>query len=93
MVGKVIDFKDKKINKKDFDKNKKQFNIKDIDINKILVSEPELYGNKAAKKYITGYSNNVIRPIHIFLPQMVGYLNVLMILRQCHFLLMILKNF
>ena len=49
MGEKVIDFKDKKINKKDFYNNKKQFKIKDIDINKILVFEPESYGNKNAK--------------------------------------------
>ena len=73
MGGKVIDFGDKQINKKDFYNNKKQFKIKGIDINKILVSEPESYGNKNAKKYIIGYSNDVIRPIHIFLPQMNGY--------------------
>ena len=73
MGGKVIDFGDKQINKKDFYNNKKQFKIKGIDINKILVSEPESYGNKNAKKYIIGYSNDVIRPIHIFLSQMNGY--------------------
>ena len=50
MGGKVIDFGDKKINKKDFYNNKKQFKIKDIDINKILISEPESYGKKNAKK-------------------------------------------
>ena len=43
MGGKVIDFRDKQINKKDFYNNKKQFKIKDIDINEILVSEPESY--------------------------------------------------
>ena len=73
MDRKVIDFGDRQINKKDFYNNKKQFKIKDIDINKILVSEPESYGNKNAKKYIIGYSDDVIRPILIFLPQMIGY--------------------
>ena len=66
MGGKVIDFKDKKINKKDFYNNKKQFKIKDIDINKILVSKLESYGKKNAKKYIIGYNDDAIRPIHIF---------------------------
>ena len=73
MAGKVIDFKDKKINKRDFYNNKKQFKIKDIDTKKILVSERESYGIKNAKKYIIGYSDDVIRPIRIFLPQMIGY--------------------
>ena len=69
----MIDFGDKKINKKIFYNNKKQFKIKDIDINKILISKLESYGNKNAKKYIIGYSDDVIRPIRIFLPQMNGY--------------------
>ena len=62
MSEKVIDFKDKKINKKDFYNNKNQFKIKEIDINKILVSEPESYGNKNAKKYIIVYSDTHISP-------------------------------
>ena len=39
MGGKVIDFRDKQINKKEFYNNKKQFKINDIDINKVLVSK------------------------------------------------------
>ena len=50
MDRKWIDFKDIKINKKDFYNNKNQFKIKDIYINKILVSEPESHENKNAKK-------------------------------------------
>ena len=73
MGGKEIDFKDKKINKKYFYSNKKQFKIKDIDINKVLISEPESYGKKNAKKYIVGYSDDVIRPLRILLLQMIGY--------------------
>ena len=46
-------FERQKINKKDFYNNKKQFKIKDIDINKLLISKPESYGTKNAKKYIT----------------------------------------
>ena len=46
MGGKEIDFRDKKINKKDIYSNKKLFKIKDIDINKILTSEAEPYGSK-----------------------------------------------
>ena len=49
MGGKVIDLGDKNVNKKDFYSNKKQFKIKEIDINKILISEPESYGKKNAK--------------------------------------------
>ena len=46
MSGKNIKFDDKKIEKSDSYKNKKIINIDDIDVNKILVSEKEPYGQK-----------------------------------------------
>ena len=76
MSEKTINFRDKKINKKDFYNNKKQFNIKDIDINEILISKPEAYDKNNVKKYIIGYNDNTIRPLQLFLPKMTGYLNV-----------------
>ena len=75
MSDKTINFGDKKINKKDFYNNKKQFNIEDIDINKILISKPEIY-EKNMRKYIIGYNDNTISPLQLFLPKMTGYLNI-----------------
>ena len=56
MSEKTIHFGDKKINKKDFYNNKKdfynnkkQFNIKDKNINKILISKPESYDKNNVK--------------------------------------------
>ena len=76
MSEKTISFGDKKIKKKDFYNNKKQFNIKDIDINKILISKPESYDKNNVKKYIIGYNDNTINPLQLFLPKMTGYLNI-----------------
>ena len=75
MSEKTINFGDKKINKKDFYNNKKQFNIEDIDINKILISKPETYESNM-RKYIIGYNDNTISPLQLFLPKMIGYLNI-----------------
>ena len=77
MGEKGINFNDKKINKKYFYDNKKQFKTKDIDISKILVSKPEPYGKMNAKKYTVGYNDGIIRPSHIFIPQMNGYFKYL----------------
>ena len=75
MSGKSIDFEDKKISKSNFYKNKKLFNIHDLDVNKILVSKKESYGTKNSFKYFIGYNDDdVIRPLCIKLPQMIGYL-------------------
>ena len=74
MSGKNITFNDKKIRKITLCKNKTINNIEDIDVNNILVSKKEPYGNKNSFKYFTGYNDNdVIRPLCIKLPQMTGY--------------------
>ena len=54
MKGKSINFDYKNIKESNFyNKNKKIFNINDIDVNKILVSKKEQYGElgKALKLY------------------------------------------
>ena len=59
-----INFDGKNINKSNFYKNKKLLKIKDIDINKILVSKKESYGKKNSLKYFIGYNDDdVIRPL------------------------------
>ena len=64
-----INFSDKKIRKSTFYKNKKVKNIDDIDVNNILVSEKESYGNKNSLKYFIRYNNHdIIRPLCIRLP-------------------------
>ena len=63
-----------KIKKSNFYKSKKTNRIDDIDVNKILVSKREPYGNKNSLKYFIGYNDNdIIRPLCIRLPQMTGY--------------------
>ena len=48
--------------------------IDNIDVNEILVSKEEPYGTKYSFKYFIGYNHNdVIRPLCIKLPQMIGY--------------------
>ena len=77
MSGKSINFED------NFYKNKKLFKIEDIDITNILVSKKESYGTKNSLKYFIGYNDNdVIRPLCIKLPQMIGYV-ILIVIRQC----------
>ena len=51
MSGKNINFDVKKIKRSTFYKNKAINNIEDIDVNNILVSKKESYGNKNSFKY------------------------------------------
>ena len=74
MSGKSINFDDKKNNKSKFYKNKKLFHIHDLNINKILVSKKKSYGAKNSHKYFIGYNDDdVIGPLCIKLPQLIGY--------------------
>ena len=50
MSGKNINFDDKKIKKSIFYKNKAIKHIEDIDVNNILVSKKETFGNKNSFK-------------------------------------------
>ena len=70
--GKNINFDGKKIKESIFYKNKAINNTEDIDVNNILVSKKEPYGNENSFKYFIGYNDNgTIRPI--WLSQMTGY--------------------
>ena len=58
----------------DFYKNKELFKIDAIDNNKILIFKNEAHGKKSSFKYFIGYNDDdVIRPLFIKLPQMIGY--------------------
>ena len=74
MSGKNINFDEKKIKRSIFYKNKRIYSTEDIDVNNVLVSKKEPYGNKNYLKYFIGYSDNdIIRPLCIKRPQMTGY--------------------
>ena len=74
MSGKNISFNDKKVKKSTFYKNKRIYSTDEINVNNILVSIKEPYGNKNSFKYFIGYNDNdIVRPICIRLPQMTGY--------------------
>ena len=75
MNRKRINFDNKNIKKSDFyNKNKKIFNIDDIDVNKILFSKKKQYGKYNSFKYFTGYNDDVIRPLYLFISQTTGYI-------------------
>ena len=84
MSGKNIYFNDEKIKKSTFYENKRIYSTDDINVNNILVSKEEPYGNKNSFKYFIGYSDNdIIRPLCIKLSQVTGMLENLMKMNQC----------
>ena len=73
MNRKNVILDDKNINKSSFYKNKKLLEIDNVDVIKIPISKRESYGKKSFKHFIRYNDNDNIRPLHIKLPQMIGY--------------------
>ena len=83
MSGKNIKFGGEKVNKKSFYRNKKLFKMEGIDINKILVSKTEPYGENYILLHTFTYiyilytlsynDDDGIRSLCKRLPQMIGY--------------------
>ena len=66
----VIKFGDIEIEKQKFHQNKIPTSIKNVDINKIVVSNRVSFGKKKRFKYFIGYKDDKTRTLCIFLPKM-----------------------
>ena len=80
-----MNFDDKKFKKSDFYKNKQLIRI---EITLMLIKyeflKKEPHGTKNSFKYFIGYNDNdVIRPLCIKLPQIIGYVGNLKVIQQC----------
>ena len=74
MSPKMIKFRDKEVDKKEFYSSKEALLLDSIDLSKIVVSSRWKL-NDTTYKYFCGYLNNdVIQPLCVILPQMSGYI-------------------
>ena len=73
MKKRIIEFGAIKIHKQKFHQHKRPISIKNIDINKIVVSNKVSFSKKGFK-YFIGYKDaKKIKPLCIFLPKMSAY--------------------
>ena len=68
----IIKFGDIEIEKQKFHQHKRPISIKNIDINKIVVSNKVSFGKKGFK-YFIGYKDAKIRPLCILLLKVSAY--------------------
>ena len=68
----VITFGDIEIEKQKFHQHKRPISIKNININKIVVSNKVSFGKKSFK-HLIGYKDTEIRFLCIFFPKMSAY--------------------
>ena len=74
MSPKIIKFRDKEINRKEFYSSKQAIPLDSVDLDKIVVSSKWKI-NDTTYRYLCGYLNNdVIQPLCVILPQMNGYI-------------------
>ena len=73
MIQTVIKFGDIEIQKQKFHQHKGAISIKNIDINKIEVSNKVPFGEKGFKYFIDYKDAKKFRPLYIFLPKMSAY--------------------
>ena len=69
---KIIKFGDIEVKKPKFHQHKRPTSIKNIDINKIVVSNKVFFGENGFQ-YCIGYKEVKIRPLCIFLPKVSAY--------------------
>ena len=74
MSSQKIKFGDKEVDKKKFYSSKEVILLDSVDLSKIVVSSRWKL-NYITYKYFCGYLNNdVIKPLRVILPQMIGYI-------------------
>ena len=74
MSSRKIKFGDKEFNKKEFYSSKQAIPLDSVDLDKIIVSSKWKISD-TTYKYLCGYLNNdVIQPLCVILPQMIGYI-------------------
>ena len=74
MSSQKIKFRDKEVNKKEFNSSKEDIFLDSVDLSKIIISSKSKISD-TKYKYFCGYINNgVIQPLSVILPQMRGYI-------------------
>ena len=68
----IIKFGDIEIEKQNFQRHKRPISIKNVDINKMVVSTKVFFGKKGIK-YFTDCKDAKIKPLCIFLSKMIAY--------------------
>ena len=68
-----LNFDGFEVSKKEFYESKKAVNLKDVEVDKIVVSN-QIKGNYEKSKVFIGYISDDIEPLCIILPQMSGWI-------------------
>ena len=74
MSEKTLKFNNIKINKKEFHKSKQVIDLDSITTDKIVVSDKFEHSEEGYKYFIGSQEDEIVKPLCIILPQMIGYI-------------------
>ena len=86
MSEKIVKFNNILLNKKEFRKPKEPIDLFLVNVNQIVVSDKFKHSNEGFKYFIGYQESEIVKPLCIILPQMIGYINTLkMLVKTCSF--------
>ena len=74
MSEKTLKFDNIRVNKKEFHKSKQPIDLDLVNVDQIVVSDKFKHSDCSFKYFIGYKEGEVIKPLHIILPQMNGYI-------------------
>ena len=74
MSEKTLKFDNIRVNKKEFHKSKQPIDLMSVKVDQIVISEKFKHSDKGFKYFIGYQDNEIVKPLYIILPQMIGYI-------------------
>ena len=74
MSEKTLKFNNIKVNEKEFHRARKAIDLDLVDADKIVVSDRFKHSEEGSKYFIGYQENEIVKPLCIILPQMIGYI-------------------
>ena len=74
MSGNTLKFNNIRVNKKEFHKSKQAIDLDLVNVDQIVVSDKFKHSDKSFKHFIGYQEDEIVKPLCIILPQMMGYI-------------------
>ena len=74
MSGNPLKFNNIKVNKKEFPKSKQAIDLSSVTVDQIVISDKFKHCDDGFKYFIGFQQGEIVKPLCIILPQMIGYI-------------------
>ena len=77
MSEKTLKFDNIRVNKKEFHKSKQPIDLDLVNVDQVVVSDKFKHSDGGFKYFIGYKEDEIVKPLCIILPQIIGYINIL----------------